>query len=59
MARENSFFLLRYEIQNTGMMKEGQCQSPHSFPELHDNDVLPVRSLSYLGGATAAGVNPL
>ena len=37
-------------------MKMGQYLSPNSAPELSDNDVLPVRSLSYLEGTIAAGV---
>jgi len=37
-------------------MKEGTVSAPHSAPCVY---VLPVRGLSYLRGATAAGVKPL
>jgi hypothetical protein len=56
-ALSNSFC---YDMKYKALVRwrRGQRQSPHSAPALSDNDVLPVRGLSYLGGATAAGVKP-
>jgi hypothetical protein len=36
-------------------MKRGPYLSPRTAPALSEDDIVPVRELSHLGGATAAG----
>jgi hypothetical protein len=39
-------------------MTEGTVPVPPAAPALSDDNVVPVRGVSYLGGVTAAGVKP-